>query len=1783
MADFEQDIILDADGKPIFTALDQVRKQVEAINRNVVATAKTLDLQLKNMGTMLETQSREAQQRMSQMRTLAQANNNPGFLIQDTRQRQKLGKVTTQVTEYARGLDLASNSVDGFQTRLNRLNDTIAQRGRAGRGETLTQTRQRKAWEDQKKAVVELDRALEKLQNRAGRTTVGLSDQPGAQNVASRIADTRASLFNAVRDPKRQSFLPEIGRYSEALNAADAFYNDLRGRQAARLQDERTHARAVERVEATSRDNRAAQEEKMWAERDRLRKADTASTRKRRDEEDKAWAAQEWRNKDMLSAESKKSKYLNDSTAALKQQRRAVVQLSEAEKLGLQETERLNNRGLTAAEASRGEQQRRSAEIELMKAAGQERAKEIRSVEQANTAYARSKTRLNELRTAKAQAYDPRDHAYLDRQIKGEQAYAAAVRQRRTELNRDAAAGNSRGPMQTIASPGYMGAAALRTGVYGAAAMGVYAMFDTIRGGFQYVTQLEDGLAKLQAIAGATDGQMMQLKSSILDVADSSRFSTVELVKISQNLAQAGVAASQMKEALESVVNLANASGSTPDEAVNLVTAALGAFQLQASEASRVADQMVTALNRTRLTVAQAGAAIQYVGATAYEQNIAMDELMASAAAMAQAGIKSGSTIGTGMRQFLVDLQSPSKKLQEQFESLNLSTEELDVTTRGLPAVLDSLNNSGFGAAQAYEGLETRAAAAYLVLRNNTGLIDELRLQMTEAGSATNANAAAMESFSAQWQRFKNIVGEDAESLFKPLTDGLRATFKWAADARESVKELNAETGTNQTQRWGNSLLVLRDAQGEVTFALGDSLRAFENWVNGVEEGTVANEDLRTGMAVVSERISEHTGLIAELEKEYQRLLVQEDALRGNHDRLDAETASLTSRFAELGLYLDETKSQYDSLTGAVWEFIEATQQALSADLAIRGNQLANEAQNIGAQRRKATAALSPFKNDDRLTAQERRYIDELFAGQVAGRNMSIDQYRHRADALAGAGTRKDIIGTELGDVLSRLVNAMGDFSSNFIARQINERNYNSANAARTDWGMNALLAQETAQAAITRARSAVGSNREQAVANARAAIKQGREALPGNTSPEFTRFLESQRAEFDSLEQMLKATVTPTKAEEAAEKKAAAEDKVVAFGAPLANLATSSGFGNRAAPKRGASTNHKGVDYKAAEGTAVMVTADGVVKKVAYDEDGYGNYVSVDHGAGTESRYAHMSAVNVVEGDMLTKGQQVGAVGSTGNSTGPHLHYEVRQNGKAVDPTRGSYATNNEYGENAERYQQKAERERERFQKAYDRREVKIAEDRLKAAIEDASRATTTEAFEQSVARAEGAMTELRDRLTAQAQNELDAAGLGPLDPEYQMRLMQLEEDIAKRAADYQNSIVDSIFDNAENAFEAAERAAAAAMGKANQMVAAAEARVSGLGYASMDGRVPDYMQAIAARRVGEAQEARDRTRYETALPLEIGRKTQALSAAEAQLALMARTDSAYEEQRAKVDELRLSLRDLRVEQEALGIALNMAEEMPKTLGEGLEAAVENFREVNNLNRNLTDEIIYNLGGALDQAHSGFQQFFTDIFTGSKSALGAFGDMAMGMLRYLQQLAAQFVAKQIFSSILSLVGFGAGAAGGSVFGASQGATQGVASAISTGGLYAYRGGKNDASSYHRIKGYLSGGKVTDGYRSHDSVTARLAKDEWVVNSRAVDSVGDDFMADLNRRGSMAVKDASSGPTQMFQMPRQETNVYVVPPEQRPSLGKNDVLVIMDDHMVNGPGRKLIKTVAQGG
>lgn len=122
----------------------------------------------------------------------------------------------------------------------------------------------------------------------------------------------------------------------------------------------------------------------------------------------------------------------------------------------------------------------------------------------------------------------------------------------------------------------------------------------------------------------------------------------------------------------------------------------------------------------------------------------------------------------------------------------------------------------------------------------------------------------------------------------------------------------------------------------------------------------------------------------------------------------------------------------------------------------------------------------------------------------------------------------------------------------------------------------------------------------------------------------------------------------------------------------PVSNMdltRIASGYGWRIDPIYKTKKMHWGLDFTAETGTNVYATGNGIIKTIEQKKWGYGNSIIIDHGFGYVSRYAHLSAFDVEEGDTVVRGQIIGKVGSTGKSTAPHLHYEIEKNGKKIDP----------------------------------------------------------------------------------------------------------------------------------------------------------------------------------------------------------------------------------------------------------------------------------------------------------------------------------------------------------------------------------------------------------------------------------------------------------------------------------------------------------------------------------
>jgi murein DD-endopeptidase MepM/ murein hydrolase activator NlpD len=128
--------------------------------------------------------------------------------------------------------------------------------------------------------------------------------------------------------------------------------------------------------------------------------------------------------------------------------------------------------------------------------------------------------------------------------------------------------------------------------------------------------------------------------------------------------------------------------------------------------------------------------------------------------------------------------------------------------------------------------------------------------------------------------------------------------------------------------------------------------------------------------------------------------------------------------------------------------------------------------------------------------------------------------------------------------------------------------------------------------------------------------------------------------------------------------------ERVIPSGRPIRKGWLSSKFGKRADPFTGKQEHHKGVDFAGREGADVLAVGDGVVTWSG-KRSGYGNLVEINHGNGYVTRYGHNKANTVEIGETVKKGQQIAMIGSTGRSTGPHVHFEVLRNDRQVNPAK--------------------------------------------------------------------------------------------------------------------------------------------------------------------------------------------------------------------------------------------------------------------------------------------------------------------------------------------------------------------------------------------------------------------------------------------------------------------------------------------------------------------------------
>ena len=351
-----------------------------------------------------------------------------------------------------------------------------------------------------------------------------------------------------------------------------------------------------------------------------------------------------------------------------------------------------------------------------------------------------------------------------------------------------------------------------------------------------------------------------------------------------------------------------------------------------------------------------------------------------------------------------------------------------------------------------------------------------------------------------------------------------------------------------------------------------------------------------------------------------------------------------------------------------------AAETQLLAELAVSKQVTAELDEKVAALESQVAAATTELRTaQETLDAAEARLLDATRRLELASAKLRMARQQLENEAVAAYMNPSR--GTQRYDVLLKVrdVQELHDAESYLDAVLEDQSQVVDRHAAfkKDTEELKADLAD--ARAAATGQRDVVAERkagveaalREQERLHAEAASEQSRQegllARVNATQAEHEARIASLRRESDDIAAMLRARQ--------ASQQVTVSGRGV-LGSPLASPVISSRFGNRVHPIFGTSRLHAGVDFSAGTGTPILAAGNGTVVYAGW-KGGYGNAVVIDHGGALATLYAHQSRIAVANGQAVKRGQVIGYVGSTGFSTGPHLHFEVRVNGTPVDPLR--------------------------------------------------------------------------------------------------------------------------------------------------------------------------------------------------------------------------------------------------------------------------------------------------------------------------------------------------------------------------------------------------------------------------------------------------------------------------------------------------------------------------------
>lgn len=1339
----------------------------------------------------------------------------------------------------------------------------------------------------------------------------------------------------------------------------------------------------------------------------------------------------------------------------------------------------------------------------------------------------------------------------------------------------------------------------------------------------QAVVQFDDALKLLQAISASTNGEMDKLSKTILDVSTRTRFSATELTQAATTMAQAGLGISEIGKGLEAVAVLATSTGTQLATAVDIMTTAISVFRLRADEMPRVADQMTAALNLSKLTIDQLSVGFQYVSNTAAEAGLSFAETTAAMATLANQGIRSGSTLGTGFRQLLVDLQQPNEQLRQRMRELGLTMADIDVRANGLTGVFENLRRAGFTSADAFATIELRAAAAFTAFSRGQDEMLILQRGIVEATGAVDANATAMESLIARFIRLGNVLVSIVSTAAAPFIDLLKGLVTGFTDLIEPLTRF--ETGLKVI---GSALVALTvggvvrflaglaasfvAAQAAISAAtvgavsFGAALRAipFVAWIaagttaiamltgfgSETNRATAATQRSQEALNEAKSAYDSSRQALQGLEEFMATTIARSRALRENQELLNATISEAQSRFGALSSAVRTNISTY----GQLIDVLKVVRSELAATLAL---QAATAAGAAGEEVRRLSGVVGTVPTSREFTELARR-----FGGDPSARGFSDFLARNAGNYQSAEALNADALLSILPPAVRddpRIIAAFRQLGSG-VSPTNREQTAEASNAYAAlvtalsqPGGLGGNLTDERRRAIIQyfegRARSAGDLSRAlgtQTIANQNLRVAEFANSPQGrginnqitDVNQQLTDRLRgvSQIPDIQGRERELAQLRTWLESQIDGLRESARtfdrDSNGGQFDTAQRVLETSSEFGNLIARARQA-----GIEVQRERVRAEAVLTD-AAQRAAQRE----SQEAIARGRNLRDPAAAQRAADEAEAAVRRGGAAELATIRARRTA------DAERDGPLPPDVAQRVAQEDERGIASQITRQVQEVRRAATEAAVQgiTSDLEKVTDDLRTLTQRGRTLTPQQAGDRERLRSQGVeLIRQRGALRGDSQQQIEndiaifqgrqgraqfAQERGAGGGRYSSARDPNLADVSNYAARLRNIERATVNDRTEAEAEVRairaqqdayrllpDRATEAGSQRLDRQLNEAQVRLQERLAAQARARRPELDEMLAAA-------TNERTRIDQRLTAlggdraPINEETRSLRTEQENLTNI--IDRINETIRAGENTIQVA--------EALVTA--RASSVTGSVGDALTQAGEAFNRRfggdKSLFRQFTDDVTEAFGGA----QNALSEFLFSFSSGAKTASQAARDMALGILKSIGQIASNRAATALLNLGLQAI---TGLFPGGGTDASAGATS---SGLSNAGinLGRYEGGMI-------LSRYLGGGMVRAPHIGRDTVPALLAGGEAVLNRRAVSLVGEEMVSAMNQgrvRAESAVQQVALSKREPDQV-----SVYVLAPNERPSLGPKDVLaVIGQDVLTGGQTKALIKQVAVG-